>query len=52
LIELCFSKKREFQERPVRVTLSEPRIAANLTQGCKEIVEERDDANKSQQDFY
>ena len=30
LIQLCFSKKRVFVERPVIVTLAEPRIMGNL----------------------
>lgn len=53
LINLCFSKKRPFVERPVLITLSEPRMApGNLEFKCKEIVNEGDEALKSQQDFY
>jgi hypothetical protein len=47
LIELCVSKKREFIEIPVRVTLAEPKIVGNLSSNCKEIVDERDEASKS-----
>lgn len=32
--------------------MAEPRIAQNLSLGCKEIVEEKEEASKSQQDFY
>lgn len=40
-------------ERPVLITLSEPRLApGNLETKCKEIVNEGDEALKSQQDFY
>lgn len=54
LITLCFSQKRPFLERPVLITLSEPRLApGNLDTKCKEIVNEgADEALKSQQDFY
>lgn len=52
LIQLCFSKKRVFVERPVIVTLSEPRMMGNLQKGCKEIIEEKEEASRSQQDFY
>ena len=40
-------------ERPVLITLSEPRLApGNLETKCKEIVNEGDEALRSQQDFY
>lgn len=42
LIELTFSKKREFTEKNIRVTLSEPRIMGNLESQCKEIVDEKE----------
>jgi hypothetical protein len=52
LIELTFSKKREFTEKNIRVTLSEPRKMGNLESQCKEIVDEKEEASRSQQDFY
>ena len=52
LIDLCFSSKRVFIERQVRITLAEPRLVGNLQTECREIVEEREEASKSQQDFY
>ncbi len=53
LIELTFSKKREFVERPVRVIQAEPRQISQSLDAAKEILEERgEEASKSQQDFY
>jgi len=49
---LCFSKKRQFVERPVRVTLPEPRLIGNLETQCREIIEDKGDDVRSQQDFY
>lgn len=52
LIDLCFSKKRVFVEKTVRVTLAEPKIMGNLQTGCRELFDDREDLSKSQQDFY
>ena len=52
LIQLCFSRKRQFVEKPVRVNLPEPRIIGNLDTNCREIIEDKGDDVRSQQDFY
>ena len=51
LIDLTFSKKRPFIEREVKVMLAEPRLVGSLD-SCREIVDEKEEALKSQQDFY
>ena len=47
LIELTFSKKREFVEREVKVMLAEPRVMGNLETQCKEVLDDNLDAFKS-----
>ena len=52
LIQLCFSRKRPFIEKPVRVTLPEPRLPSGNLEASKEIIEDKGDDVRSQQDFY